>query len=170
METASRSSTKHIISRKWPPDPLQLELTDRLDLHGVLDLRQHSRADEDLTRLGFVAKTGGHVRHRADGGIIEAPLITNRAERGKAVRYTDAEAKVMSPLPPLFRQVSDCITHFKSHEHGLKRRVLYWHWIVEHHHHAVTGVAFERAVVLDDDFANGCMIVAQQRHHVFRVG
>jgi hypothetical protein len=23
------------------PDPLQLELTDRLDLHGVLDLRQH---------------------------------------------------------------------------------------------------------------------------------
>jgi hypothetical protein len=44
----------HIISRQRPPDPLQLELTNRLDLHGVLDLRQHSRADEYLPRLGLV--------------------------------------------------------------------------------------------------------------------
>ena len=38
MEIASRSSTNHIIRRQRPPDPLQLELADRLDLHGVLDL------------------------------------------------------------------------------------------------------------------------------------
>jgi hypothetical protein len=29
----------HIVRRKRPPDPLQLELTDRLDLHEALDLR-----------------------------------------------------------------------------------------------------------------------------------
>jgi hypothetical protein len=28
---------------------------------------------------------------------------------------------------------------------------------------------FERAVVFDDDFANGRVVVAEQRHHVFRV-
>ena len=52
---ALRHGSNHIVRRQRPPDPLQLELTDWLDLHGVLDLRQHSRADEDLTRLGFIA-------------------------------------------------------------------------------------------------------------------
>ena len=32
-------------------------------------------------------------------------------------------------------------------------RVLYRHRIIEDDHHAVSSVAFERAVVLDDDFA-----------------
>jgi hypothetical protein len=49
----------HIVRRQGPPDPLQFELTHGLDLHGVLDFHQHSRADEDLTRLGFVAKPRG---------------------------------------------------------------------------------------------------------------
>ena len=69
-----------------PPDPLQLELAHGFDLYGLLDLRQHSRTDQDLTRLGFIAEARGHVRYRPDGGIIEAPLITNRAERSEAVR------------------------------------------------------------------------------------
>jgi hypothetical protein len=47
--------SNHIVRRQRPPDPLQLELTDWLDLHGVLDLHQHARTDQDLTRLGFVA-------------------------------------------------------------------------------------------------------------------
>ena len=62
------------------------------------------------------------------------------------------------------------VTHFKRHEHGLKRRVLYRHWIIEDDHHAITSVPFERAVILDDDFADGRMIVAQKSHHVFRIG
>jgi hypothetical protein len=49
----------HILRRQRPPNPLQLELTDRLDLHGVFDFRQHSRANQDLTRLDFVAKARG---------------------------------------------------------------------------------------------------------------
>jgi hypothetical protein len=38
-----RTYPEHVVRRQWPPDPLQLEFTDRLDLHGVLDLRQHWR-------------------------------------------------------------------------------------------------------------------------------
>jgi hypothetical protein len=33
---------------------------------------------------------------------------------------------------------------FRGHERGLQRRVLYWHWIVEDDHYAVTGAALDR--------------------------
>ena len=91
-----------IVRRQRPPDPLQLELTDWLDLHGVLDLRQHSRTDEDLPWLGFIAEPRGDIRHRPDGGIVEAPFKADRAERSKAVRNADAEANVVpEPTPPI---------------------------------------------------------------------
>jgi hypothetical protein len=32
-----------------------------------------------------------------------------------------------------------------------------------------SGIPFERAAVLDDDFANGAMILGQQRHDVFGI-
>jgi hypothetical protein len=84
-------SADDIVSRQRPPDPLQLELADRLDFHGMLDLHQNSRADEDLSWLGLIAKTGGHVRHRTDG-IVEASFKTDGAERSKAVRNADAKS------------------------------------------------------------------------------
>jgi hypothetical protein len=52
----------------------------------------------------------------------------------------------------------------------LERRILHWHRVIEHHHHSVASVAFERAIVFDDDFADGRVVIAQQGHHVFRVG
>jgi hypothetical protein len=87
----------YVVRRQRPPNPLQLELTDWLDLHGVLDLRQHSRADEDLTRLGFIAQPRGDVGYRADSGVVEPTLV-----RGEAMRNTDAEANVVpEPTPPI---------------------------------------------------------------------
>ncbi len=86
------------------------------------------------------------------------------------MRYANAEAKVVPPTTPLLCHRSDCLTHFARHEHGLKRRVLDRHRIVEDHHHAVTGIALERAAVSDDEFADSGVVVAQQGHHVFRVG
>ena len=52
----------------------------------------------------------------------------------------------------------------------MKGGVFYWNWIVEDHHHAVTGIAFEGAAILDDEFADGRMVVSQKRHYVFGVG
>jgi hypothetical protein len=85
------------------------------------------------------------------------------------VRYPNAEAYTVAESTPLVRQLSNSVTHFKRHEHGLSRGVLDWHRIVEDHHYTVTGVAFERAAIFDDFIANGRMIVAQQGHHVFGV-
>jgi hypothetical protein len=45
------SGGKHVVSRQRPPNPLQLELTDRLDPHAVLDLHQNSREDSSLFHL-----------------------------------------------------------------------------------------------------------------------
>jgi hypothetical protein len=47
-----------------PPDPLQLELTDWLDLHGLLDLHQHP-------------PKGGHRRRGVSRGqsLVAAPAL-----------------------------------------------------------------------------------------------
>ena len=90
----------HIIRRQRPPDPLQLELADRLDLYGIFDLRQHSRADEDLPWFGLVAEPRGDVGYRPDGRIVEASFKPDGAERGKSVRNPDAEANVVSQATP----------------------------------------------------------------------
>ena len=38
--------------------------------------------------------------------------------------------------------VGEGVTQFKRHEYSLEGRVLYWHWIVEDHHHTVASVPF----------------------------
>ena len=96
----------HVVRRQRPPDPLQLELADWLDRHGVLDLCQHARTDEDLSWLGLVAQARGHVGYGADGGVIKAALEADGAERSKAVRNPDAEANVVPETTPRFRQCS----------------------------------------------------------------
>src|SRR5580704_10416286 len=45
----------HIIRRQRPPDSLQLELANWLDFDSILNVHQHTGADEDLTRFCFVA-------------------------------------------------------------------------------------------------------------------
>jgi hypothetical protein len=52
-----RRSADDIVRRQEPPNPLQLELTDRLDFHGILHFHQHSGTDENLPGLGLIAKS-----------------------------------------------------------------------------------------------------------------
>ena len=104
MMKASRLRARgdYIVSRQRPPDPLQLELTHRLDLHGVLDLRQHAGADEDLSWLGLIAKARGDIRNGADSGVVEPALEADGAKRSKPMRYADAEANLVhEPTPPI---------------------------------------------------------------------
>ena len=66
-----------------------IHITDRLDLHGVLDFRQHSRADEDLPWLGLIAKPRGDVGDGPDGGIVKSALEADCAERSEAMRMNE---------------------------------------------------------------------------------
>ena len=79
---------------------------------------------QDLPRLCFIAKARGHVRYRPDGGIVEASLITNRAESSEAVRNPDAEANLVPEAAPGCRQSSEGVAQFKGHEDSLERGVL----------------------------------------------
>ena len=96
----------HIVRRQRPPDPLQRELADRLDRHGVLDLHQHSWTDEDLSGLRLITQPRRDVGHRADGGIVEASLEADGSERGEAVRNPDAEANVVPQPTPIDRETA----------------------------------------------------------------
>src|SRR5665213_375486 len=150
-------------------DTLERKLAYRLDRNGALNGHQYTGAYEDLPRLGFVTKPRGDIGYCPDRRIIEATLKTNGAERGKSVRNADPETNVMSQTTPLLHQGPNSDTHFESHQNRLERGVVYRNGIIEDYHHAVARVAFKRATVLDNDFTNRRMVVAQQRHHIFRV-
>ena len=92
----------HIVRRQRPPDPLQLELANWLDLDAVLNLRQHTRTDEDLSWLGLVAKARGYIGHCADSSVVKSALEADGPERSEAVRNPDAEANLVpEPTPPI---------------------------------------------------------------------
>jgi hypothetical protein len=50
-----RCGAEYVVRHQRPPDPLQRELTHRLDLYDFFYLREHPRTDEDLPGLGFIA-------------------------------------------------------------------------------------------------------------------
>src|SRR5208282_5284892 len=117
--------SEHVVSRQGTTDTLERKLAHWLDGHGIFDRHEHTRANQDLTGLGFVAKTRGDIGYRPDGGIVEASFKANGAKRGKSVRYANAEANVVSQPMPLLGQRSDSLTRFERHLHGPERRVVY---------------------------------------------
>jgi hypothetical protein len=87
---------------------LEFELPNRLHGDGFFDRHQNARANQNLTGLSFVAKPRCDVRHRPDGGVVEASLETNRAERGISVYRSqsrgpaDSTSQSMRRSPPAF--------------------------------------------------------------------
>ena len=161
---------ENIVGGYGSANALEFKLPNWLDRDGILDRHQHARADQNLTGLGFVAQPRCDVGHRPDGGIVEASLEADGAERRVSVRYADAKADLVAQPTPLLSQCSNSIAHFERHQHSLERWVLDRHRIIEDHHHPVARVPFERAAVPDNDLADGRMVFAQQSHHVFWVG
>ena len=52
----------------------------------MLDFRQHASTDEDLSRLGFTAKTRGDVGNGANSRVIKSSLETDCPKSSEAVR------------------------------------------------------------------------------------
>src|SRR4029077_8553112 len=157
------------VSHYRAANTLQRKLADGLDRYRFLDGLPHSRADEDLTGLGFIAKPGRDIGHCPNRGIIEAAFKSDRAERRKAMRDADPEAKVVTKVAPFFDQSADCRAHIERHQGGLQRRILDWDRIIENDHHDVASKSLQRAAVFENDLADSLMVVAQQRHNVFWV-
>src|SRR5262249_12673689 len=122
------------VGRYWPADALEFKLANRLDADGVLDRHQHARADQNLSGLGFVAQSGRDVGHGPDGGVVEASLEADRTQRRISVCDADAEPDIVPKPTPFLGQGVNAAAHFEGHQHGLQRRVLDRHRIVEDHH------------------------------------
>src|SRR5262249_15403838 len=154
-------SGQHVVSRQRAANPLERKIADRFNCYVLFDGHQDTRADQDLPGLGLVAKPGRDIGYRSDGGVVEASLKTDGAERSKSVRDPDAEAYVVAKLTPLLGQLSYGRSHINRHQHGLEGGVIYGNWVIEHHHHPVTGIAFKRAAILIYDLTNRCMVFTQ---------
>src|SRR5215510_287816 len=83
------------------------------------------------------------------------------------MRNPNAEANVVPEFAPLVNQLSNSRSHINCHSYGLESRVIDWNWIIEHHHHSVTGIAFKRAAILVYDPTNRRMVFMQLSHHIF---
>lgn len=100
----------------------------------------------DLVGPGFVAQARGEVGDAADRGVFKA-AARNRSGRAWRSRACDAEAEIVAavaPFPvnwPMVSRISTAIFTARSVVSKLDRRV-------EQDHHAVAGIAVERAFVL----------------------
>ena len=65
---------ENIVGRYGSADALEFKLPNRLDCHSIFDRHQDTRANQNLTGLGFVAQPGCNVGYRPDRGIIEPAL------------------------------------------------------------------------------------------------
>ena len=65
---------------------------------------------------------------------------------------------------------ADGVAHLDGHLHRARGVVRELDRRVEQDHHAVAGIAVERAFVLEDQFAKRCVIFAQHVHRLFRLG
>src|SRR5262249_54101940 len=148
---------------------LEREFADRFYRYGLVNRQPNAGADQDLTGLGFIAKSGSDIGYCSDCGIVEAALKSNRAARRKRMCYSDPETKVVTKRAPFLNDPIDCFAHVESHEDCLECRVFYRDRIVEDHHDTIASKTFKGAAVLEDDLADGCVVIAQQGHHVFRV-
>ena len=127
--------------------------------NGVLDLRQHrglieicpgfasSHSREATWRHGQIGPSKPRVPSVAKSCAMPMPKPISCPHRG--------HVSVNAPI-------AACL-HFKCHQYGLRRWVLYSHRVIEDDHHAVISVPFQRAIVVDDDFADGRMVVASAR-------
>ena len=99
-----RYGGKYIVGRHRATDALKRKIANWFDVYSIFNRHQDTRTNQDLPRLGFVAKPRRDIGYRSDGGVIETSLKANGAERRKSVRNTDAKAKLMSQPTPFLSQ------------------------------------------------------------------
>src|SRR5262245_61105175 len=154
-------SVEHVVSRQRAANALERKIADWFNRYVLLDGHQHTRTDQDLTRLGFVAKPRCNIRYRPYGGVIEASLKPDSAERGKSVRNPNAEANVVPKFAPFLNQHFYRRSHIDRHQYGLEGGVIYGNRVIEHDHHPVASVAFKRTAIRVYDLTNRRMVFTQ---------
>src|SRR5262249_14330624 len=101
----------NVVRHHGAANALERKFADRFDRYGLVNRQPNARADEDLTRLGFIAKPRGDIGYCSDSGVVEPAFKANRSERCKTMCYPDTEAKVVTKIAPCLNHSSDCGAH-----------------------------------------------------------
>src|SRR5262249_24819593 len=108
-------SVQDVIGRQRTANALECKIAHWFNRYVLLDGHQHTRANQDLPRLGFVAKPRCNVGYCSDSGVIKSAFKADRAECGKSVRNSNAEPNLMPKFTPLLDQRSYGRSHVNRH-------------------------------------------------------
>ena len=106
-------------------DALECKIASWFDGHGIFDRHHDSRTNQDLSGLGFVAKSRCDIGYRSDSGIVETSLKANGAERRESGALFLCQNQSHVPADAISHsERSDRRAHIKCHPHGLQGRIL----------------------------------------------
>ena len=86
------------------------------------------------------------------------------------MRNADSEPELMAMLAPLGGKLSDLLAHLNRETDSACVGILARQRIIEQDHERVAGETLQRSLMLVDEPANRRMILAQDRHDLFRLG
>ena len=132
-------------------------------------LRKYPLRDEDLPVARSVAEASRKVRDGSDRCIVVASLEANPPQRGVPLRNANPEAEHVAMPSPAECNVGDAIAHLDCHPDGACRPIRTRDRIIEEDHQPVAGESLQRPLVLEDELAQGGVILAQNAHRVFRL-
>src|SRR5262249_31700768 len=124
----------------------------------------HLWVDQDLACFRLCAEPGGEVHDGANGRIFEASFEPEAAERGIAVRYANAESKVVAVLAPPVGQLSHARAHLGRHLDCTHRWVRAGQRIIKQNEKSIAYKPLNSTLVFVDQWSKGGVVLAQDRH------
>ena len=138
------------------------------DLFGdghVLDGGENAVGDAHLPWTGVRAQPRGQIRDAADGGVVEAALKTDAAQRRKALGNPLSEREIPPLTPPPHGQLVHRVADLQRHAHRTLGGVIVRDRVVEEHHYPVAGEPLEGALVLVNQCAHRPVVFGEYAHH-----
>src|SRR5204863_5010568 len=106
----------------------------------------------------------------ADGGVVHALGKADLAQGRVALRYADAEAKIVAVPTPNLQHLLRRFAHRDGHLDCALRRFRCGQRIIEKDHHPIAAVVVERPLEAGHNRPECGVIVAQEGHYLFRLG
>src|SRR6185503_14458691 len=160
QDVAGEDGTSHALER---------QLANGFGLDQLLQDLLRSRAEEDLPGLRLAGKAGGEDGDVADCAVVVASIEADPPEGRVAHGNPHAEAQLIAEIAPRGGQVGESIAHLHGHPDAAFDVVALLDRVVEEDHHAIAGEVLQRSLVLRDGLAHHAVVLAQQRHQLFRI-
>jgi hypothetical protein len=147
QDRGDRVQLQHVKCFHRSGEPFEVQFPNKFDIAVRFSGAAYVDIDQDLAIRGLTAETRSQVRDLSGYGVLEAPLVSDGAERCIAVRDTDAEAEVVPGAAPFLGKLRDLVAHLDCHMHGSQARIWTGDRIVEHSKKPIPGEALDSPLV-----------------------